>query len=82
MKTLTELQANAVKLNGLCEAANELVQNTGGSPSPSGNGLYALCEILVQKSDELACDLDRLQLAERATQKAQGQTPYLGAVTQ
>ena len=62
-KTLSDCAHDAVMLSSLCEAVDELEALAGaqGQPGPAANGLSALVPVLVQKSKELARNLDNVQ---------------------
>ncbi|RHZ98847.1 hypothetical protein D1114_01815 [Cereibacter sphaeroides] len=64
-KSLSDLQTQATMLNGLAEATAAIANDVQTVNSKASNGLYALLEVLVQKSDELARDLERLELEGR-----------------
>ncbi|WP_145111398.1 hypothetical protein [Cereibacter sediminicola] len=65
-KTLADLQTQATMLNGLAEATAAIANDVQTVNSKASNGLYALLEVLVQKSDELARDLESLEREARS----------------
>lgn len=68
MKTISEIQANAVQLEALCQGAFELMELVRGEPSPAANALYALLRVLEEKAGAIAQHLDELDAP--ATHKA------------
>lgn len=56
-KTLSEVQADAVELHGLAQGMDELLQC---ETKAARNAVFALSTTLIQKADDLALELDRL----------------------
>ncbi|WP_101340809.1 hypothetical protein [Cereibacter azotoformans] len=68
-RSLADCQTAAVKLYSLAQAAFELYDQVPSGNGAPANGLHALLEVLVQKADALANDIDALERGARAAAK-------------
>lgn len=60
MKTIGDLQRDAVMLTGLCQGASALFNEIKTGPEREANALCALLEVLEEKAEALADELDRI----------------------
>lgn len=60
MKTISELETDAIHLEALCQGAIELFDGVTHSATPASNALYALLHVLEEKAGQLASELDRI----------------------
>ncbi|PQO24463.1 hypothetical protein C2I36_02155 [Rhodobacteraceae bacterium WD3A24] len=66
-KTISDCQHDAVMLHGMAQGVDELLhmaRNKPGAPSPAGNAAVCVCTVMIEKAEQLADELDRLETEE------------------
>jgi hypothetical protein len=58
MKAKSDLQHDATTLHALCQGAFELMELCSAPTTPASNALSGLLEVIIQRADQLAVDLD------------------------
>lgn len=69
MKTISEIQTDAVQLEALCQGAFELMELVRGEPSPAANALHAILRVMEEKAGAIAQHLDELDTIKSAKAK-------------